>query len=65
MHNKIKALLATVLLVVGGTAFVAACAWYPRFMLNALAIGFASWATYTLYTGLVTYFDSRDKHNNG
>ncbi len=61
MHNKIKALLFTVLIIVGSAVFLTACVWYPTFMLNALVIGGGVWATYMLYTSLVTYFEHKDK----
>jgi hypothetical protein len=62
MHNKIKALLYTILIIVGTTMFIAASVWYPMFMLRALSLGFGAWATYLLYYGLVEYFNAKDKN---
>lgn len=61
MHNKIKALLYTVLIIAGVSAFLTACFWYPMFILNALAFACGAWATYMLYTGLVAHFNAKDK----
>lgn len=61
MHNKIKALLFTVLIIVGSAVFITACLWYPMFILRALIFACGAWGTYLVYTSLVTYFEHKDK----
>ena len=62
MHNKIKALLYTILIIAGTAAFLTACFWYPMFILNALVFTCGAWATYLLYIGLVAHFEYKDKN---
>jgi hypothetical protein len=62
MHNKIKALLLTILIIGSFIAIVSACIWYPMFILRAIGLSAIIWGCYIVYTTLVGYFNHQDKN---